>query len=1452
MRRPGVFPSLCSKGKRKLHRAHVRDLMFAMNCPSLSDAHLASRLLSLPCTSTLLHVKGLETWRQIRKLRSGPDFLAAIRFGCHLPHRVAYGPSSSPQPVPAHLGSELFDAIVQAADPKHPDHAAWHDRYASLSIPSSRTSVASTHSRDKLPASSSPVSPPTLRRSLDHSDPSARRKTPSRKVGIRDLPYRPTHEATGSDADDPIYDDPAYSSKRASFEGSLRSFRSVSATSSGQRRRNRRLHGSPKPLVPPIPPPRVTSSTNWQSTFGSPSMPDLAGTSTSFTQGHPSSSNTSDNRDPHLTHARSNYLLASPSAPSSLRSTHPYASAVAFREEPEQDVQPLPPRTGGGHSCSLQTNASRSSSNRAPLQNSTSSLNVSARVGRASMDDAARRDRADSHSLRIRRPSALAVASPPSPLQATQRTNVHHAAEYTAAPRKSMSKIRQLLGSEASDLAARPLQGPVRSPLPTERKFDTPTPLQTPAQESIARNAKQTAATAQTPAVNPRAAWQSHDGPRSVDLNIFPMRRDDEFRTNEFEMDSSDDMEAETETRFAQMSPPGYSCTSPSSTVRSDRRPGVVRRSLDSIISPFRAGLLNGKSSGPHATTASASGTEQIAEGRVSFSESRFAKPFVPRQRTATMAGRTRPLSRVIDCPDDELEETLQPLDLDAQDRRATRSSPRAGNTNASLPDASASSITGSQSVASTYSQSTSHLHDTSVTSHAPTIVHQRSRGKLGGLLTKFKGSSSSRAVNLPTSPASDTQSSSRSAQTLYQQYPLSEHALPITASPSFSVISTDSPATQRPERPFRARVKSLTTLSSSGSKGQLDDVPPVPAIPVAFAAPDNNATRSVWEESPSIPSSSTFPSEHSSGTIGRLLRRKKAQQKPNVVFDNVAPPPSQTSPPSLLVEEQAEPRSSMSSARARDGMAPSGASTNIAQSRTTIRKTLSPALLSDTLQPSIESGLRSEQQDVLSTFPTSQGDRPVADHGDASLHSTSDDPAEEMADAETDEQRFRSPLKRFIRGQASVDRLSRVDELSERLSWMPEADQASELRLSASMPLPTPSTHSPRSFGEHRSMRRSISGNLREHTAPSSLQIDASQKARPRKTSLDILRPMRKRSDTNLHDSDQLALSSSLRSPSTFLTSTPKSPATPGMREQLTPSWRPTGFGAPRSGRSSFSQDRDRAPVASPMSPPLPSGRGVGQAFRRLGRKNKSNKGIGPADVIIVDRNDDVDGNEVPGDWSWRPSMSTEPRPSFGTDARPSFSGLLRPTVGGGDRPSFDSISRPEVGVSSLMPSPVTSSFATNGPRQRPSKELSKSTASVHASPADEEGRSASDGSVVAGLGINAIAWTEAVPSQKGENNDLSGSTSDGTFTTHGVSTPENGSLSHSCMSQMPTRSDLTGATTPLAGRVSMDVVSQPTPPPVKSAELLALEAMLGRFPQQEKVLLQDISARVAQGGDV
>ena len=238
------------------------------------------------------------------------------------PILVSPSGTSLPQPTKvSHQGSELFDAIVQAADPRHPDHAAWQERYGSLSNRSSRASFSSGHKRDKL-ASSSQAATPLSRKSFDQSDLPARRRLAARKAGNWDLSHRYPSELGGSDADDPLV--PAVQSGddrttpvRASFDGSVRSHRSSSVASSSHRRRARRLRDKshPKPLVPPIPPPRVTSSTNWQSTFGSPSLPELA-TSTPRTPGHPSSSgNTSDNHDHTQLAMHAHRLHASPSAP---------------------------------------------------------------------------------------------------------------------------------------------------------------------------------------------------------------------------------------------------------------------------------------------------------------------------------------------------------------------------------------------------------------------------------------------------------------------------------------------------------------------------------------------------------------------------------------------------------------------------------------------------------------------------------------------------------------------------------------------------------------------------------------------------------------------------------------------------------------------------------------------------------------------------------------------------------------------------------------------------------------------------------------------------------------------------------------------------------------------------------------------------------------------------------
>ncbi len=225
--------------------------------------------------------------------------------------------SSSPQPKPAAaLGSELFDAIVQAADPRHPDHAAWQERYGSLSNRSSRASFSSSSKRDK--AGPNLAATPNSRKSLDHPDGATRRGAPL---------ARQAHPSTFHVATTPtrlqarmpmIHSIPAFLSGddrstpvRASFEGSMHSNRSASVASSSHRRRNRRLRDAsrPKPLLPPIPPPRVTSSTNWQSTYGSPSLPTLA--SSSRIDNHPSSSGTvSDNQTTlPFQHLQSAFLL---------------------------------------------------------------------------------------------------------------------------------------------------------------------------------------------------------------------------------------------------------------------------------------------------------------------------------------------------------------------------------------------------------------------------------------------------------------------------------------------------------------------------------------------------------------------------------------------------------------------------------------------------------------------------------------------------------------------------------------------------------------------------------------------------------------------------------------------------------------------------------------------------------------------------------------------------------------------------------------------------------------------------------------------------------------------------------------------------------------------------------------------------------------------------------------
>ncbi|SPO47125.1 uncharacterized protein PSANT_04812 [Moesziomyces antarcticus] len=1548
--------------------------------------------------------------------------------------------SSSPQPKPAAaLGSELFDAIVQAADPRHPDHAAWQERYGSLSNRSSRASFSSSSKRDKAGPNLAATS--NSRKSLDHPDGATRRRGASRKAGAPFDLSRSNHadSAAGSDADDPLL--PAFLSGddrstpvRASFEGSMHSNRSASVASSSHRRRNRRLRDAsrPKPLLPPIPPPRVTSSTNWQSTYGSPSLPTLA--SSSRIDNHPSSSGTvSDNQDHFAFPAPAERLLASPDLPASVRIAHPYASAMAAEPALEKvsalPTMPFAPFANGinpigrprQHPASSELSISANQSpalslpaadQREPVrpshtghqrrQESTSTSGHSSQVGampafasHTSPNGALTQQSSFLHLPRSKSASKQ-VASPRIGHTTLPDRPSRHAnrPDGIAPPRKSLSKIRQILGSDTPALDGPPL--PEKSQAQLQRAANSANEIQDAAPSLPPKGGSWAAAPPQEAATRtPQPAQAGQDAEVSregVDssskfgLAAFPLRRDDEFRANDNEFEMSDDSDVEPEPEVSRVGLPQLSTSSfhhqhATAPRKPQRNPGAVRRSLDSIISPFRAGLFNvGGGSSSTGRKSNASNTkaglavpepEPIAEGRRSFSDSRFVRPFLPRNRNATLNGNRRPLSKVLDHPDDEIEDVMQVLarrqgdehdaslgmspaadaqaastdahaksdlqsvefssrrnraiNFDLPNSKRVPTGPSAGghgNANGAeagqrsweataapgWADASMPSMSSSRSMASTFSRSTNNLHDggdspfEAFARNATLSIQQQSpRGRFGGFFSKVKGSVTPKGTpNLP----SNEFSASSGPSTINHQQNDSPQASPV------AMIGTS----KRAERPFRARVKSLTSprgLSSSRNNDNAAIVPAVPAIPsqfvdlpteddryvraasvgptltnsstassqamqmpasmsATFASPGWEHTQSVWEESPQIPTSSTFPStDKSSRSLGRLLRRKKTQENLDAVIESFVPLPPKMSHADAA--DEAAPRSSMSSVRGFDVVDPAEPASSLGQTRTTIRKTLSPALLSDSPHQGIDEALEDEVASSLghgvagARLDVDADVRKGSEAAAARETSEADDVAEELSELPGDSQRFRSPLGRFIRSNAPGDRLSRVEELSERLSHIADPTDTGALRG----PVSLPTSPNPRSFGEHRSVRRSVSGNVRgQAVPPPTLELAGVRESRLRNASLDIVR---NGTAYEAASSRPAALESPASLGSTVASSpaagrsamTPKSPGSMAMfGEQLTPSWRSTSFSTARTGRTSFSQDRDRAPVASPISPPMPSSRGAGvsQAIKRLGIKGKSKKtgkGIGPSDVIVLDYDEDETAEDALREAAARPSMSLEPRPSFGGGARPSFSNLARPSFGGGARPSIEVTGRNslvaaemvtkllEVEASGLIPSPVTPSFGSNGLGQHSQSDFAKSTTSLGRKGAESDaGLGAAE---VAGLGIGSVQWCEGMPLHKAESGEAmaSASASDGTYTSQGVQTPENASLSHSASMQMLPKSDMAWAGTD--GDTDA-TPSTPGLPPPKSSELVALEALLGRFPQQQKELLQDISARVAK----
>lgn len=1164
-----------------------------------------------------------------------------------------------------------------------------------------------------------------------------------------------------------------------------------------------------------------------------------------------------------------------------------------------------------------------------------------------------------------------------------------------APSRKSMSKARKILGTEAPSLDA-----PFVPQEPRSQLSGSPPALPPKNRARKSHQAKGSVSRVPVPAITDLEAGtvrQSQDDSRKIDQSVFPLRCDDQFRANDNEFEMSDGTEPEEVAMNGPAGLPRLSISDPHrmrflTVPKTERGPGVVRRSFDSIISPFRAGLLGGggSSSASRADSTAKSTSnltvpehEPVADGRRSFSD--FVRPFVPRHRNATLGHQTRPLSRVLDRPEDEYADVPIVFDVDSNNVQGTpaalspdvaigswsgpdshvstsarvreiglerldgstnkpvqdddnspaaadaaskskqrktgffrKALPQGGakpdvsrkanasdaafqdtQTSASRPDPALPKMSSSRSLASSFGQSTSNVHDQANVDGAISSIaaksatHQPSGRKFGQFFTKVKGSVTPKAT--PKMPSHELSANLASPA----EQNSGEHGTVSTA--ETAVDHTHAPS-KKAVRPLRTRAWSLTAprgLSSSRSKDDAALVPAVPAIPVQFASSqrgearrqeqlqgdrstaedamildnssasrqtplhvqanfetsDNEQNRSIWEESPRVEPSASFTStEKASRPFGKLLRRKKAPENVDAVIESFALQPPKMSHPDTT--DEAAPRSSMSSGRGFDVVDSTDVATTAGQPRTTIRKTLSPALLSDSAQPGIEATLADEELSSLGHGTVWRNESPERANaiGAAAEVNSGDDVAEEMREAKSDEQRFRSPLGRFIRGHQQGDRLSRVEELSERLSYISESPEARSARSPVST---VNSPKQPLSFGEHRFVLRNMNCNAGNRALPPALELAVPTDARPRAVSLDILRPGKKQVVALRDDSLETALEqlSMAASPSTpaQVPLTPRTPVTPGWSDQLTPSWRTASFQTARSARTSFSQDRDRAPVASPISPPLPSSRssGVGQAFKRLGLKGKNSKanskGIGPSDVIVLGFEDGSDADVIsPETGLRRPSVSVEPRSSFGGGARPSFSNMGRPSIGGG-RPSFQATGRNslaaaemvtkllEVEASGLVPSPVTPTFGSNGFEQRHALETVTGTAALRQAHLDGNGD--------AGLGFGSMQFSESTPYHTADSMEASGSvsTSDGTFTSQGAQTPENESVSynHSMMSQTPLEIDAAEATTPHAGGNRA---------PIKSADLLAFEDMLGRFPQQQKVLLQDISNRVAK----
>lgn len=237
-------------------------------------------------------------------------------------------------------------------------------------------------------------------------------------------------------------------------------------------------------------------------------------------------------------------------------------------------------------------------------------------------------------------------------------------------------------------------------------------------------------------------------------------------------------------------------------------------------------------------------------------------------------------------------------------------------------------------------------------------------------------------------------------------------------------------------------------------------------------------------------------------------------------------------------------------------------------------------------------------------------------------------------------------------------------------------------------------------------------------------------------------------------------------------------------------PAWTMASFGTPRLGRTSFSQDRDRSAVASPISPMREkTGRSpaiLQNAMKKVRGKSSKNlsKGIGPGDVAFAF--DDGDDEEL-------------------MDERESMQ-LGRPSMDPGSTPGRSSFAAAEMmtklleaQANAMAPSPITPSFQS---RNASLTGLGQAGSDTDGGSMYGSNRNRSEDNVGLGLGLGSMA---GMPGASGRSFSAS----------QIMRSPELGSSNGSIY----------------------------TP---KTPEMMAFADMLGKFGEKEKQLFKGISARV------